>query len=77
MYPSPPSPFGNYKFVFSVFLSLCFANKFTYIFFFLDFSHKWHYTLFLFLWLTSLSMKISVFIHVAANGIISFFFKAE
>ena len=29
------------------------------------------------LWLTSLSMIISKSIHVAANGIISFFFMAE
>ena len=33
--------------------------------------------IFVFLWLTSLSMTISRFIHVAANGIISFFFMAE
>ena len=48
IYPSPPPPSGNQDFVFSVSLSLCFANKFTCIFF-LDFSYKWHYTLFLFL----------------------------
>ena len=34
MYPSPPPPSGNQDFVFSVSLSLCFANKFTCIFFF-------------------------------------------
>ena len=32
---------------------------------------------FIFVWLTSLSMIISRFIHVAANGIFSFFFMAE
>ena len=31
----------------------------------------------IFVWLTSLSMIISRSIHVAANGIISFFFMAE
>ena len=33
--------------------------------------------IFVFLWLTSLSMIISRSIRVAANGIISFFFMAE
>ena len=33
--------------------------------------------IFVFVWLTSLSMKISRFTHVAENGIISFFFMAE
>ena len=33
--------------------------------------------MFVFVWLTSLSMIISRSIHVAANGIISFFFMAE
>ena len=39
----------------------------------LDFMYKWYYMVFVFLWLTSLSMRISKFIHVAANGIISIF----
>ena len=33
--------------------------------------------IFVFLWLTSLSMIISKSLHVAANGIISFLFMAE
>ena len=33
--------------------------------------------IFVFLWLTSLSMIISRSIHFAANGIISFFLKVE
>ena len=33
--------------------------------------------MFVFLWFTSLSMTISRSIHVASNGIISFFFMAE
>ena len=43
---------------------------------FLDFTYKWCNTLFVFLWLTSLSMIFSRSIHIAANGIISFFFMA-
>ena len=40
--------------------------------------YKWYHTVFVFLfWLTSLSMTISSCIHVAVNGIISFFFKAK
>ena len=35
---------------------------------------KWYHIIFVFVWLTSLSMKISSCIHVAANGIISFLF---
>ena len=33
--------------------------------------------MFIFVWLTSLSMTISKPIHVTADGIISFFFMAE
>jgi len=40
-------------------------------------SGKWYHMIFVFVWLTLCSIKISKFIHVAANGIISSFFKAE
>ena len=43
----------------------------------LDSSYKWYHMLFVFLWLTSLSMGISTTIHVAANGIIPFHFTAD
>ena len=38
-----------------------------YEFCFLDYTHKWNYTVFIFLWLTSLSIMLSKFIHVFAN----------
>ena len=38
------------------------------------FMYKWYHMTFAFVWLTSLSMSISQSIHVAANGIISYFF---
>ena len=40
-------------------------------------TYKWYHRVFVFLWLTSLNMIISRSIHVAANGIISFFFMTE
>ena len=53
----------------------CFANKFICtIFFRLHISDVIWYLSFS-IWLTSLSMTISSFIHVAANGIILFFFN--
>ena len=76
-YPtSSPVPFGNYKFIFYVWVYFHSVNKFICIFFvfFLDSMYKWFHVVFIFLWLTSLSMIISRSIHVAANGIISFFF---
>ena len=56
----------------------CFVNKFTsifFFFFFLDSTYKQHHIIFVFLWLTSLSMSmiISRSSHVAVNGIISSF----
>ena len=52
-----------------------FVNTFICIFF-SDSTYKW-YHLFVFLWLTALSMIISRSIHFSANGIISSFFMAE
>ena len=77
--PLPSSfPFGNPKFVFYVceslsvleissFVSLFQIPRISCIIWYLSFS----------VWLTSLSMMISRSTHVAANGIISFFFMAE
>ena len=42
---------------------------------FLDFTFNWYHIVFVFVWLTSLSMIISRSIHVATNGIISFLFR--
>ena len=43
---------------------------------FLDSTHKWNYTLFVFLWLISLSVILSKSIHVVKNSKISFFLLA-
>ena len=45
--------------------------------FFLDSAHKEYHRYFSSVWLTSLSMTISRCIHVAANGVVSFFLVAE
>ena len=66
---------GKRKFVFYIWVYYYFANKFKYIL--LDFTYKWYHMISVFLWLTSLNMKISGPIHSAANGIISFFFMIE
>ena len=62
----------NHKFIFYIFNSFCFVDKFIRTLF-LDSTSKWYYILFIFTWLTSLSMIISRSLHFAANGIISFF----
>ena len=46
------------------------------LFFKLDSTYELWHMIFVFLWLTSLSMIISRSVHVAANDIISFFFMA-
>ena len=43
----------------------------------LDSTYKWYHTVFVFLFLTSLSMIISRSIHMAAYDIIVFFFMTE
>ena len=74
-HPWPPFPFGNHKLV----LRVCGSISVLYVVFFpRKIPHVtdiiWY---FVFVWLTSLSVIISRSIHIAANGIISFFFMAE
>ena len=79
--PPSPSPFGNPKSVFYVceclWVYFCLINEFICTIS-LD-SYISDITLYVSFsaWLTSLSVIISRFIHVAANGIISFFFMTE
>ena len=61
-FPSPPAP-GNHH------STLCFCK-----FSILDSTCKWDHAVFVFVWLISLSVMPSRFIHVVANGRISFFF---
>ena len=72
----PPPLFltGNRKFVF--YNSFCFINKFICAIL-LDSKYKRYHMIFVFLWLTSLSLTTFRGIYVAANDIISFFFMAE
>ena len=72
----PPLPFhfGNHKFVSSI--CFYFVNKLICITF-LDSTYKWYHIIFVFLWLTLLSVIISRSICLVANGIITFFFIAE
>ena len=72
VYPCLPSP-NNYVCFLHAWLYFCFVNKFICIFF-LDSTYIniiWYLSFCV--WLTSLSMTMSRFIHVATNGIISFF----
>ena len=59
----PPYPFGNHEFVFYVCECFSFVNMFTCNIF--DSTYKWNPVMFVFVWLTSLSMIISRSIHVA------------
>ena len=52
------------------------ATREAHLYYFLDCTDEWYHIAFVFLWLTSLGMIIPRSIHVAANGIISFFFMA-
>ena len=54
-------------------ICFCFVNRFIYIILKIRFYYKWYHVIFVFVWLSSLSMTISRPIHVVANGIISFF----
>ena len=71
--PLPSLPFGNHKLVFYVSGSILSYNKFICIIFLVSI-YKWYHMIFVFHCLTSLSMIISGSIHVATNGIISFFY---
>ena len=70
IYPvTSPFVFRNHKFVFlHLWHYFCFVNKSICIIF-LDFTYKQYYMMFVFDWLTSLSMIISRPIHLATNGI--------
>ena len=75
----PPQCFhyGNQKIDFEICESVSFIYIRSFVSFLLDSTSKWYYMIFVFLWLTSLSMIISRFIHIAANAIISFFYMVE
>ena len=71
--PSPTSHLATTN-LFSMSVSLFLFCKEIYLCHILGSTYKWYHRVFVFLFLTSLSMRMSSFIHVAANGIISFFF---
>ena len=58
-----------------LFFYFCFANKFKCILF-LDSTYKWYYAIFVFLFLTSLCVKVSRSLHASAYGS-PFLFMAE
>ena len=71
----PPSGFicGNHKIGFEICeFYFCCINKLFYVIFLWDSIYEW-YMIFVFLWVISLGVIISKFIHVAADGIISLF----
>ena len=68
--------FGNHKFFQSLWVTICSAKKFI-LTFFLDFTCQWEHMLLVSCCLTSLSMIISMSIHVAKNAGISFLLMAE
>ena len=74
--PSPAPALGNHRPVLCVCESVSDCRcPFCRI---LDSTHKWQDTVLVFLfWLTSLSLIASRSVHVAAHGIIAFFFMAE
>ena len=76
IYPHPAYPLVTVK-LFSMSVSLFLFHKQVYLYHFLESTYKWYHMVFVFLCLTSLSVIISMSIHVATNGIIYFFFMAE
>ena len=67
IFPFSPSPSPWQPPFYSFFLSLAFEDS----------TFKWNHAVFVFLWLISLSIIPSGFIHVVTNGRISFLFMAE
>ena len=76
IYPSLLSPLVTIS-LFSMSVFFCFVNTLIWSFYFSDSTYKRYHMIFVFVWLTSLSMLISRSIHIAANGIISFFLTAN
>ena len=75
--PSPTSsPLATNR-LFSRFTILFLFHRQVHLCHILNFTHKWYHTIFVSFWLTSLSMTISSYTHVAANGIIPFFFMGK
>ena len=74
-----PQPLVTISCFLHLWLYFCFINKFICtLFSFLDSTYKQYHMISVFLcWLTSLSMTVSMSIHVAENGVILFFFMAE
>ena len=70
--PLPIFPFTATN-LFSISVSLSLFHRYVDLYCILDSTYKWYHIVFVFLFLTSLSMVISRSIHVAVNGIISFF----
>ena len=60
--------------LFSLAMSLFLFCRYVDLCHILDFTYKWAHVVFVFFFLTSLSLRISSCIHVAAKGLISFFF---
>ena len=75
-YPSPASCPGNHVCFLHLWLSFCFVNRFICTVS-LESTYKQYNVIFVFLWLTSLSMKITRFFHITANGFILFFYMAK
>ena len=76
--PVPPTPppfrLGNHRSILQVH-DFLFCGKVP-LCHILDSRYKWYHMVFVFFWLNSLRMRVSSSIHVAANGIILFFFMA-
>ena len=63
--------------LFSMSVSLFLFHRYVLWCHILDSTYKWYHMVFVFFFLTSLSVMISGSIHVVANGIILFYFMAE
>ena len=72
-YPSPASCPGNHVCFLHLWLSFCFVNMFICTVS-LESTYKRYNVIFVFLWLTSLSMTISRSFHISASGLILSFY---
>ena len=79
--PSPilpfPLPIDNHWLLLCICEFVSFFVSCICLWYFSDPTHQWYHTVRVFLWLSSLSIKPSMSIPVAANGKILFFFMAE
>ena len=86
IHPSPPFTPRTMSLSVSLWVCFCFVDKVTCVYIYIHTyiyiiyiysAYKWYHVIFVFIWLTLLSIVISKSIRVTANGIVSFYLMDE